>query len=289
MDASAAKALLLTPANKAWQKEHHGLKNPMALLGRLQKGEAVEICADNGKVVVLEPSTLVSAPKPGRVIAVIGDSSDSSAAAPLMVGADLLVHEATNAALPDGKGGAEDEATVTARTIGHGHSTPRMAGALAKACAVQTLALTHFSSRYKGDDSEESLAVMDQIVGQAMEECVAGRRPVDGAATAAAEDVVTVSDEVNVQGQNNSGGRKRIEVFAARDLMEIDVSVKRRKISDHAPAPALPLPSEARRLAVLATAQFDALANLQAGVKAASEQIHEQFPPAVPLVDRSCL
>jgi len=46
---------------------------------------------------------------------------------------------------------------------------PDAAGAFAQACGAKQLVLTHFSSRYKGDDSAESIAIMNRIVGQAVE------------------------------------------------------------------------------------------------------------------------
>ena len=66
---------------------------------------------------------------------------------PLARGADLLVHEATNAYLPTwaDRGGAAD---LERLTVQHGHSTPQMAGRAARAMAAGTLLLNHFSQRY---------------------------------------------------------------------------------------------------------------------------------------------
>jgi ribonuclease BN (tRNA processing enzyme) len=58
-------------------------------------------------------------------------------------------------------------AKLTADTVSHGHSTAAMAGAFARACSARRLVLTHFSARYKGDDSCESVAVMSEIEQQA--------------------------------------------------------------------------------------------------------------------------
>jgi hypothetical protein len=124
--------------------------------------------------------------------------STFTAALPLCSDCDVLVHESTNTLLA-----AEVEAAVTAAlltnnnnssssssnssssscdtaavaalavakmtadTVSHGHSTAAMAGAFARACSARRLVLTHFSARYNGDDSCESVAVMAEIEQQA--------------------------------------------------------------------------------------------------------------------------
>ena len=107
----------------------------------------------------------MSPPTPGRKLVVLGDTCDSRQLAGLAANADMIVHEATNAAIEDG----ETIDAVAKLAVSRGHSTPEMAGAFARACGARQLVLTHVSSRYKGDDSVESVAVMNQIVGQAME------------------------------------------------------------------------------------------------------------------------
>ena len=107
----------------------------------------------------------------------------------------MLVHEATNAFIPSQDQGlveqlqratgvptppkgqsypAPSEAiiqmaseAVLAKTLEHGHSTPEMAGKFATDVAAQVLVLTHFSARYKGDESEESVALMQEIASKA--------------------------------------------------------------------------------------------------------------------------
>ena len=100
----------------------------------------------------------------------------------LATNADLIIHEATNAAIEDD----EDEDTVIRSAVSHGHSTPGMAGTFARICGARILILTHFSSRYKGDESVESLNVMNRIATEAKE--YFGR-----------DDVVTARDFMTIQ------------------------------------------------------------------------------------------
>lgn len=82
-------------------------------------------------------------------------------------GADVVIHEATNSFLAgiDKDTGARE---VTRDAIVHGHSTPYMAGEFAKRVKAQKLVLNHFSARYKGDKSIDSLSIMMRIEGQAI-------------------------------------------------------------------------------------------------------------------------
>ena len=54
-------------------------------------------------------------------------------------------------------------AAVERHTISHGHSTPQMAGQFARRVGARKLAMTHFSPRYRGDASIESVTHMKQI------------------------------------------------------------------------------------------------------------------------------
>eukprot|EP01052_Picozoa_sp_SAG31_P029831 SAG31_NODE_3003_length_4795_cov_4.386499_5_plen_206_part_00 len=81
----------------------------------------------------------------------------------LGIGADVLVHEATNAYIEEMDGPTGTAETVRAKTITHGHSTPEMAGWFARDTQAHALILTHFSTRYKPDD----LDVMNSIVALA--------------------------------------------------------------------------------------------------------------------------
>ncbi len=106
--------------------------------------------------------------------------------------ADVLVHEATNTYLP----GVDKDTNlrfVTKDAKVHGHSTPFMvselifysvhdclsdnvtlrivyyqAGEFAKRIKAKKLVLNHFSARYKGDQSIESVTIMTRMERQAM-------------------------------------------------------------------------------------------------------------------------
>mmetsp|Transcript_41230 Transcript_41230/g.98724 ORF Transcript_41230/g.98724 Transcript_41230/m.98724 type:complete len:475 (-) Transcript_41230:89-1513(-) len=183
------KQLLLTEENRRYQLESCGIKNPLASLGPLQRGDKVTILNKNNELQTLHPKDYMSPNTPGRKIVVLGDTCDSRQLARLAANADVIVHEATNAAIE------QDETVdgVLRTAISRGHSTPGMAGTFAKCCRAKQLILTHFSSRYKGDDSPESLQVMSKIVQEAQESF----------------------------GNDN--------VIAARDLMHISIAINRRR------------------------------------------------------------
>uniref|UniRef100_A0A3P9HKR2 ElaC ribonuclease Z 1 n=1 Tax=Oryzias latipes TaxID=8090 RepID=A0A3P9HKR2_ORYLA len=123
-----------------------GMK-PGPLFGRLKAGETVTL--ENGRVVL--PSEVLEKAISGRKVCILGDCSSvlGEAALRLCHGADMLVHEAT-------LGNEHQE-----KAVEHGHSTPGMAAAVARACCAQRLVLYHFSQRYKpssllkdGDENE---------------------------------------------------------------------------------------------------------------------------------------
>lgn len=111
-----------------------GLK-PGALYGRLKAGESVTL--ESGRVIL--PSEVLEEAIPGRKVCIFGDCSSvvGDGAARLCNGADVLVHEAT-------LGNEYRE-----KAVDHGHSTPEMAAAAARACCARRLVLYHFSQRYK--------------------------------------------------------------------------------------------------------------------------------------------
>ncbi|OJA13844.1 hypothetical protein AZE42_00482 [Rhizopogon vesiculosus] len=128
-------------------------KTAMSVMSRLQQGESVE----------LSDGTILHGPprRPGRKLAILGDTYDPSSIAELASSADLLIHEATNAHLPtlDPNTKVEDTfESVEARTKSRGHSTPQMAGAFATRIGARQLVLNHFSARYPGNDHIDPVA-----------------------------------------------------------------------------------------------------------------------------------
>ncbi|KAF7721392.1 hypothetical protein EC973_004722 [Apophysomyces ossiformis] len=137
-------------------------RKPMSVLGELQRSRLPLTLPDG---TVLQPP----AQQPGREIVILGDTNDASAIAPFCNGPHLLVHEATNALTSLDyaviRPGMEPPTfeQVEQRAREHGHSTPQMAAMLGKQIQAKKLILTHFSARYKGDESEEALQVMEEI------------------------------------------------------------------------------------------------------------------------------
>ncbi|PCH40993.1 Metallo-hydrolase/oxidoreductase [Wolfiporia cocos MD-104 SS10] len=140
---------------------------PMSVMRQLQQGESVEL--PDGTVLHGPPR------RPGRKLAILGDTYDPSPIARLAEDADLLIHEATNAHLPGVDPSTKPEDTfesVEARTKSRGHSTPQMAGLFAKRIRAKKLLLNHFSARYAGNDDvdEEARKIMEAIKALAVSE-----------------------------------------------------------------------------------------------------------------------
>ena len=107
----------------------------------------------------LQPGAFVGPPKPGRKVVLLGDTYDPSGVMAAGAGADVLVHEAT---LPD---------QWTDRAVSRGHSTPRMAGDVARRMGARNLVLTHFSPRFEErDDESERWPSVDALVDSAASE-----------------------------------------------------------------------------------------------------------------------
>ena len=113
------QALLAPPWN---------LKNPMQVLRQLKESPE-PITLPDGTVIEPPPSNTN-----GRKLVILGDTYDAESAAmdELAHGADVVVHEATNAYLPglDEALRPEDTyATVYQKSRNHGHSTPQVSPA----------------------------------------------------------------------------------------------------------------------------------------------------------------
>lgn len=144
-----------------------------------------------GQSVTLADGTVLEGPprEPGRKIVILGDTYDPSPIEELAKGADVVVHEATNAHLPGVDSRTKEDDTyesVEERAKSRGHSTPEMAGKFAKRIGTRNLFLNHFSSRYSGGNDEESRTIMDAIKRLA-------------AAEFGSEEVVCARDLMNVE------------------------------------------------------------------------------------------
>jgi ribonuclease Z len=95
--------------------------------GHVQHGETIR---------GVTPEQVMGPPRPGRKLAISGDTMPCDSLRTAAYRADLLIHEATF---------AEEERERAAETR---HSTAAQAAAVAKAAEVSMLALTHFSTRY---------------------------------------------------------------------------------------------------------------------------------------------
>jgi len=110
------------------------------LWGKLHRGQTVEweVRRDDGTAErrTADPATLVGAARPGRTVAISGDTRPTKALVAAATGADLLVHEATF---------SEEEKE---RALETRHSTAREAAQVALAAGVRRLVLTHLSARF---------------------------------------------------------------------------------------------------------------------------------------------
>ena len=104
--------------------------------GRLQAGE--EVTVENGRIVT--PAEVLGDPRPGRKLALTGDTAPSPLVIQAAHDADLLVHEASFLA---------EEAERARETL---HSTAAEAAEVARLAQVRLLALTHVSPRYFGPE-----------------------------------------------------------------------------------------------------------------------------------------
>ncbi|CAO1637679.1 unnamed protein product [Parajaminaea phylloscopi] len=132
--------------------KEQGVNNPRSLAGKLVKEREVVELPDGTR---LEPPPLDIK---GRKLCICGDTRDASGGLPdgeglvaLAQDADLLVHEATNAAIHQEISGAkkaDDLIEIQQKAASRGHSTPQVAGTFAGRIKAGNLVLNHFSTRY---------------------------------------------------------------------------------------------------------------------------------------------
>jgi ribonuclease Z len=105
--------------------------------GALQRGDSVTL--PDGRVIT--PDAVLGPPRPGRTVALAGDTAPCKSVVDAARGADVLVHEATFL----------DEERE--RAIETAHCTALQAAEVAREAGVTLLVLTHLSNRYFGPEA----------------------------------------------------------------------------------------------------------------------------------------
>ena len=117
--------------------------------GILQAGDPVTLT--DGRVIT--PDAVVGPARPGRKLALTGDTAPAPGVIQAAYRADLLVHEATF---------GHDDKERARETL---HATAAEAAEVAKLAEVKLLALTHFSPRYAGGELvREARAIFPETV-----------------------------------------------------------------------------------------------------------------------------
>jgi ribonuclease Z len=117
--------------------------------GQLQRGTPVIL--PDGRTV--QPDDVLGPPRPGRRIAISGDTRPTPALAAAARDVDLLIHEATFC--------DEDQA----RAIETRHSTAREAARIATQAQARRLVLTHLSSRYDKEPAKVAAEAATEYAG----------------------------------------------------------------------------------------------------------------------------
>mmetsp|Transcript_17743 Transcript_17743/g.49126 ORF Transcript_17743/g.49126 Transcript_17743/m.49126 type:complete len:846 (-) Transcript_17743:976-3513(-) len=144
-----------------------GFRHPMkalAVIKDLPKGGSFTF--PDGTVVTQKEA--VEPARPGRKVVILGDTNSARSMENLARNADVVVHEATNTFLPALEHKDATLSSVTKDAIFHGHSTPYLAGDFCKRVGAKRLILNHFSARYTGDQSMDSISIMTRIEEQAI-------------------------------------------------------------------------------------------------------------------------
>jgi ribonuclease Z len=114
----------------------------------LQRGEQVE-----GSAGPVNPEDVMGKPRPGRTVAITGDTAPCHSTVSAAADADLLIHDASF---------SEEEVQRAADT---GHSTVGQAASVAREAHVKMIALVHISSRYHvGTVLEEAREIFEASV-----------------------------------------------------------------------------------------------------------------------------
>jgi ribonuclease Z len=117
--------------------------------GALQRGEAVTL--EGGLTVT--PDEVLGPPRPGRKLAITGDTAPAETVVEAAAGADVLVTEATF---------SEEERERARETL---HQTAAQAAEVARRANVTLLALTHLSTRYFGPEiAQEAREIFPETV-----------------------------------------------------------------------------------------------------------------------------
>jgi ribonuclease Z len=150
-------------------------RNPMKVYAALKSlGPKETYVFPDGTSVSAEQ--ILDPPRRGRKVVIMGDTCSGEQILPMCMDADVVVHEATNSWIREVDGTRHADYNALERdTAEHGHSTPQMAGRFAKIVRAKKLLLTHFSPRYRGDESEASMKIMWRVEEQARETaCLTG-------------------------------------------------------------------------------------------------------------------
>lgn len=112
------------------------------LFQQLKRGESVTL--EDGRTI--NGAAYLSPPRPGKKLAIFGDTAPCENALALAQGVDLLVHEATL------------EVAMEEKANSRGHSSTHQAARLARDAQVKKLIVTHVSSRYDAEGCAMLLA-----------------------------------------------------------------------------------------------------------------------------------
>jgi ribonuclease Z len=196
--------------------EQHGI--PRSVLRSFKMGTPIPL-PDGSE---LKPADFVDKGT-SRKLVILSDTRElelSSSAAVHAAGADLLIHEATNAWTEEDRRKGLSERDVHRSTRQHGHSTPQVAGAFARGVGAKNLVLTHFSSRY----CPTHRPVMNEILSFA-QKAFKGRVT---AATDLMQILVNIDGTVRVVEAPPSRARRYIQSFeelrAEREREELEAS-----------------------------------------------------------------